>query len=61
MELTKIELIESYSGTRRQAHFKDLKTGKEVVMDFGTFVTTPANKKRSLYENNDIADQHVIF
>lgn len=59
MELQNIEVKETYEGMKRLATFKDLKTGKEVVMNFGTFLTTPANKKRQIYENNDIADEHV--
>jgi hypothetical protein len=59
MELTKLDVQETNEGLKRQAYFKDLKTGKEVVMDFGTFLTTPANKKRKIFENNDLADEHV--
>lgn len=61
MELMKIDVMDTYAGTRRQATFKDLNTGREVVMDFGTFLATPANKKRGLYENNDITDEHVLL
>jgi len=59
MELTKIEIKETPSGPERNAHFLDLKTGKEVVLNFGTFLTSPANQKRQCYQNNDLADEHV--
>jgi hypothetical protein len=59
MELVKLDVKETNNGLKREAYFKDLKTGKEVVMDFGTFLTTPANQKRKIYENNDLADEHV--
>jgi hypothetical protein len=59
MELTKIDVRETANGTERYAHFIDLKTGKEVVLNFGTFLTSPANKKRKCFENNDLADEHV--
>ena len=59
MELQKIEVNETVNGPRRQAFFKDIKTGKESIMDFGTFLTTPASQKRKVFEKNDIADEHV--
>lgn len=58
MELVKIDVKETLEGWRREAYFKDLKTGKTEIMNFGTFLTTPANKKRQIYENNDLADEH---
>jgi hypothetical protein len=61
MELTKIDIKESANGLERYAHFKDLKTGSEVVLPFGTLLTTPANKKRKCFENNDITDEHVYI
>ena len=30
-------------------------------MNFGTLLATPNNKKRKLYENNDIADENVTI
>jgi len=27
---------------------------------FGTLALTPDNKKRDIYENNDLADEHVL-
>jgi hypothetical protein len=59
MELTKIEIKETPIGPERYAHFKDLKTGSEVVLPFGTLLTSPTNKKRKCFENNDLADEHV--
>jgi hypothetical protein len=59
MELTKIDIKESATGPERYAHFKDLKTGSEVILPFGTLLTTPGNKKRTCYENNDLTDEHV--
>ncbi len=60
MELVKLDVKETYSGLRREATFKDLKTGQTVTMDFGTFLTTPANKKRKIYEGNNLSDEHVL-
>lgn len=60
MELVKLDVKDTLEGLKRRATFKDLKTGQEVTMDFGTFLTTPKNKKRSIYDNNDLADEHVI-
>lgn len=54
-----MDVKETDEGLKRRATFKDLKTGQEVEMDFGTFLTTPANKKRQIYENTDLADEHV--
>ncbi len=60
MELTNINVEETLvGGTKRQATFRDTATGQDVTIDFGTFLTTPANKKRQMYEGNDIADEHV--
>jgi len=59
LELQRIEVNDTYNGPRRQAYFRDVRTGQEVVMDFGTFLTTPANQRRKIFENNDLADEHV--
>jgi hypothetical protein len=47
-------------GTDRFAYFKD-KDGKELRLRFGSLALTPDNKKRSIYENNDLANEHVII
>lgn len=57
MELVDINITDTINGTSRIATFKDLKTGTNVEMQFGTLLLTPDNKKRQLYENNDIADE----
>lgn len=59
MELTNVEVTPTYNGYKRVATFKDLKTGSEVQMNFGTLLTTPENKKREIYKNNDLADEDV--
>jgi len=60
MTLVNIEVKETLEGLKRRATFKDSKTGSLVEMDFGTFLTTPSNVKRKIFENNDIADEHVF-
>jgi hypothetical protein len=59
MELVKLDVKETFNGLRREATFIDLKTGQHVTMDFGTFLTTPINHKRKIYEGNNLADEHV--
>jgi hypothetical protein len=59
MEIVDIKVTPTINGFSRYATFKDLKTGKDVEMHFGSLLLTPPNKKRKLYENNDIADEHV--
>jgi hypothetical protein len=59
MELVNLDVKDTYNGLSREATFKDLKTGQNVTMNFGTFLTTPANRKRKIYEGNDLADEHV--
>ena len=48
-------------GSDRFAYFKNVKTGEEIKLRFGSLLLTPENKKRNIYENNDIADQHVTI
>jgi len=59
MQLTNVEIKETVNGTRRYATFRDLKTGSEVVMDFGTLLLTPEQKTRELYRGSDLVDQDV--
>jgi hypothetical protein len=59
MELVNVEVKETYTGYKRTAFFKDLATGSEVEMNFGTLLLTPNNKKRQLYMNNDVANKDV--
>jgi hypothetical protein len=59
MELVKIDIKETPMGYERHALFKDLNTGKEVAMNFGTLLATPSSKKRQCYMNNDLTDEHV--
>jgi hypothetical protein len=61
MELVNIEVKQTINGLRREATFRDIKTGQTSTMNFGTFVTTPTNKKREIYNNNDLADEDVYF
>ena len=60
MELVNVEIKEGDHGTRRYAYFKDLKTGSDVTLDFGTLLVTPEHKTRELYKNSDLVDQDVI-
>jgi len=59
MQLTNVEIKETVNGTRRYATFRDLKSGSEVVMDFGTLLLTPEHKTRELYRDSDLVDQDV--
>ena len=59
MQLTNVEVKETVNGTRRYATFMDLKTGSEVVMDFGTLLLTPEHKPRELYKESNLVDQDV--
>jgi hypothetical protein len=59
MELVNVELKQTYYGFERVAVFKDLKTGQEVRMNFGSLLVTPKSQKREMYEGNDIADEDV--
>lgn len=61
LQLTNVEIQETVNGTRRFATFKDLKTGSEVVMDFGTLLLTPEHKPRELYKDTDLVDQDVYL
>jgi|LauGreDrversion4_2_1035121.scaffolds.fasta_scaffold136926_2 hypothetical protein len=61
MELVGIDVKQTVNGLSRLATFKDLKSGQNVTMNFGTFLTTPKSRKRELYNNNDIADEDVVF
>lgn len=57
-KLTDIKVEKKINSVDRFAFFKD-KDGKEIRLRFGSLALTPDNKKRSIYEGNDIADEHV--
>lgn len=59
MQLTNVEVKETVNGTKRHATFKDLKSGSEVVMDFGTLLLSPEHKTRELYKESDLVDEDV--
>jgi hypothetical protein len=61
MQLVNVEIKETVNGTRRYATFIDLKTGSQVVMDFGTLLLTPEQKTRELYKDTDLIDKDVIY
>ena len=56
-----VESNSTLYGADRFAYFKNIKTGEEIKLRFGSLLLTPENVKRKIYENNDIADQHVIL
>lgn len=56
-ELVNVEVVEKPNATLRYATFKNEK-GEEMRMPFGTLVLTPNNKKREIYNGNDLADEH---
>jgi len=58
-EITDVEIVEkSPNATYRYATFKNKETGEEMRLQFGTLLLTPNNKKRTLYENNDLTNEH---
>jgi len=59
MQLTNVEIKETVNGMRRYATFKDMKTGSDVTMDFGTLLLTPEHKTREIYNNSDLVDNKV--
>lgn len=59
MELVDVKVERKVNCYERVAMFKDTKTGKVTEMPFGSLVLTPPNKKRQMYENNDLADENV--
>jgi hypothetical protein len=60
-KLTNVESNPTIYGNDRFAYFQDVKTGEEIRLRFGSLLLTPENKKRSIYEGNDIADEHVFL
>ena len=58
-ELVDVQVTKTDYGHKRIAKIKDLKTGNIIEMNFGTLLATPNNKKRKLFENNDVADENV--
>jgi len=42
----------------RHATFKNVNTGEEMRLRFGTLLTTPSNKKRECFNSNDLTDHH---
>lgn len=58
-KLTNVEVIQAgVNSVKRYATFTCSETGKEMRLQFGTLVLTPENKKRKLYESNDITDKY---
>ena len=60
-KLLNVEVKDQIYGTDRFAYFKNEKTGEEIKLRFGSFLLSPENKKREIYEGNDIADEHVYL
>jgi hypothetical protein len=59
MKLVNVEIKDTITGARRYATFRDVKTGGEVVMDFGTLLLTPEQQQREIYNNSDLVDKDV--
>jgi hypothetical protein len=59
MKLVNVEIKDTVTGPRRHATFRDVKTGAEVVMDFGTLLLTPEQQQREIYRNSDLVDSDV--
>lgn len=60
MELKNVEVKETVNGFKRYATFKDLKSGSDVTMDFGTLLLTPEHKPRALYKESGLTNEEVI-
>jgi hypothetical protein len=60
-ELVDVQVEKTDYGYKRLAKIKDLKTGKIEEIPFGTLLASPNNKKRKIYQNNDLADEHVTY
>lgn len=58
-KLKDIKVEKTVNGYDRFAFFTDEK-GSEVRLRFGSLLLTPDNKKRAIYEGNDLANEHVI-
>ena len=59
-KLTNVTVDHKLHGSDRFAYFTD-KDGKEMRLRFGSLALTPDNKKRPIYEGNDLTDEHVII
>lgn len=59
-KLTNVTVNHNLHGSDRFAFFTD-KDGKEMRLRFGSLALTPDNKKRPIYEGNDLTDEHVII
>jgi hypothetical protein len=59
-KLFDVQVEEKAHGIDRFAFFKD-KDGKEMRLRFGSLALTPDNKKRQIYEGNDLTDEHVLL
>jgi len=57
-KLVDVKVEEKENHVDRFAFFKD-KDGKEMRLRFGSLALTPDNKKRAIYEGNDLTDEHV--
>lgn len=57
-EITNVEVVnKSVNSVMRYATFKNVNTGEEMRLPFGTLLLTPENHKRECYSNNDLADK----
>jgi hypothetical protein len=56
-KLTDVEIIEKPNAKLRYATFINKHTKEEMRLQFGTLLVTPENKKRQLFENNDVANE----
>jgi sulfide:quinone oxidoreductase len=56
-KLVDVEVSQHLYGYKRIAVFKNTQTGEEMRLNFGTLLLTPENKKREIYEGNDLADK----
>lgn len=57
--LTNVEIVDKGNNNlHRYATFKNKATGEEMKLLFGSLLVTPENKKRQIYANNDLTDEH---
>ena len=60
-ELVKVDIKERVNGPERIATFKDLKTGSNFEIPFGTLLATPPHKSKQVFVNSSLVDENVFL
>jgi hypothetical protein len=58
--LTDIQVVEKPNATMRYAIFKNVDSGEEMRMPFGSIILTPNSKPRGMYENSGLTDENGL-